>query len=138
MSQENVDVVRASFEAWNAGDMEAWSGFLAPDVIWRVEKNWPEQGPFIGREAVLRAVQQGRETWDTDTAEPIGEFFHAADRVAVRFVWHGHGHGPESHMEMTCVYTVREGMISAFEFFWDHAEALKIAGLTEQEAEGKP
>ena len=32
---------------------------------------------------------------------------------------------------MTCVYTVREGKILAFEFFRDHAEALQAAGLRE-------
>ena len=70
----------ASFEAWNAGDMEAWANLLAPDVIWRPPKDWPEPGPFAGREAVLRQVQQNREAWDADTAEPIGDFIDAADR----------------------------------------------------------
>ncbi len=129
MSQENVEVVRASFEAWNAGDMEAWGGFLAPDVIWRPPGDWPEPGPFAGREAVLRQVQQNRETWDADTAEPVSDFIHAADRVVVRFVWRVRGHWPEARMEITCVYTLRNGMISAFEFFWDHADALEAVGV---------
>jgi ketosteroid isomerase-like protein len=131
MSQENVAVVQASFDAWNAGDMDAWSGFLAPDVIWRVPQGWPEPGPYHGREAVLREVRQLRETWDADAAEPISEFTHVGDRVVVRLVWHGRGHGPESNMESTCVYTLRERKIAAFEFFWDHAEALEAAGLRE-------
>jgi ketosteroid isomerase-like protein len=38
---------------------------------------------------------------------------------------------PQSMMEVTCVYTVRKRKISAFEFFWDHAEALEAAGLSE-------
>jgi|SRR5215207_453134 len=58
MSQETVEVVRGSFEAWNAGDMDAWSSFLAPDVVWRPPPDSPEPGPFTGREAVLRQVQQ--------------------------------------------------------------------------------
>jgi ketosteroid isomerase-like protein len=37
-------------------------------------------------------------------------------------------------MEATCVYTVRQGKIAAFEFFWDHAEALEAAGLSQQDA----
>jgi hypothetical protein len=32
---------------------------------------------------------------------------------------------------VTCVYTVRKRKIIAFEFFWDHAEALEAAGLSE-------
>jgi ketosteroid isomerase-like protein len=118
--------------------MDAWGDFLAPDVIWRPPQDWPEPGPFAGREAVLRQVQQNRETWDADAAEPTSDFLHAADRVVVRFVWHGRGHGPESNIEVTCVYTVRKSRIIAFEFFWDHAEALEVVGLSEQDAHANP
>ena len=54
MSQENVDIVCAALDTWNTGDMDAWEDFLAPDVIWRPPPDWPEPGPFIGREATLR------------------------------------------------------------------------------------
>ena len=64
MSQENVKVVRAVFEAWNAGDMDAVRELYDPDVIVRYPEGVPEPGPFVGREAVR-------------------------DRVAVRTVWHG-------------------------------------------------
>jgi ketosteroid isomerase-like protein len=134
VSQENVDIVKASFEAWNAGDMEAWGNFLAPDVLWRQPPDWPEPGPYIGRDTVLRQIEVLRETWDADTAEPIGDFVHGADRVVVRFVWRGRAHGPAFDWGVTCVYTVREGRISAFEFFRDHAEALEVAGLSEHDS----
>jgi ketosteroid isomerase-like protein len=93
MSQENVEVVRASFGAWNAGEMDAWSDFLAPDVTWGHPEGWPEPGPTAGREAVLRLVQQLREAWDADAAEPISDFIHAADRIVVRLVWRGQDSG---------------------------------------------
>ena len=49
----------------------------------------------------------------------------------MRFIWRGAGHGPESNMELTGVYTVRKGRIVYQEFFWDHAEALEALGLSE-------
>ena len=131
MSQENVEIVRALADAWNAGDMDTYGGFLAPDVIWRVTRNWPEPGPYVGREAVLRQVRQLREAWEGDTVEAVGDFLHTGDRVAVRFVWRGLGHGPDLNLEQTCLYTVRVGKIMAFEFFWNHEEALKAMGVTE-------
>ena len=131
MSQQNVDLVRRLNEAFNAGDMDAWSELLAPNVTWRVMPDWPEQGPFIGRDAVLRQVRQLRESWDSDAVVPVGDFIDAGDQVVLRQIWHGEGHGPESNMEMTCIYTVREDKIIAFEFFWDHAEALNAVGLSE-------
>jgi ketosteroid isomerase-like protein len=35
MSQENVRIARAAFEAWNAGDMDAFQELYDPDVIVR-------------------------------------------------------------------------------------------------------
>jgi ketosteroid isomerase-like protein len=131
MSQENVEVVRAGFAAWNAGDMDAFRELHDPDVILRPEKDWPESGPYIGREAVMRFYEQLRETWDADALESTSDFIQAGDRVAVRLIWRGAGHGPEANIVVTGVYTVRQGRVFGTEFFWDHAEALKAVGLRE-------
>ena len=131
MSEENVQVVRGFFEAWNAGDMDALRETQDPDVILQTVENWPEPGPYVGRAAVMRWFEQLRDTWDADEGEPI-DFIDAADRVVVRFTWHGAGHhGPESNMEFTCVFTVRNGRICGQDYFWDHQEALEATGLTE-------
>jgi ketosteroid isomerase-like protein len=97
MSEENVEVVKRSIAAWNAGDMDAVREILDPDVILRPAKDWPEPGPFIGRDAVMGFYQRTREAFDADTVE-TGAFSHAAVRVVIRWVWHGQGHGPESNM----------------------------------------
>ena len=116
MSQEKVEMVRAAFEAWNARDMDAFSEMYDPDAIVRMLEGWPEPGPFVGREAVMRWWEQVRETWDADTVEPISDFVDAGDRVAVRQVWRGAGHGPHMNMEMTNVFIVRKGRIVYQEF----------------------
>jgi ketosteroid isomerase-like protein len=131
VSQENVEIVKALADAWNAGDMDTYGGLLAQDVIWRVTPDWPEPGPYVGREAVLRQVRQLREAWEGDTVEAVSDFLHVGDRVAVRFVWRGLGHGPDVNIEQTCLYMVRDGKILAIEFFWTHEEALKAVGLEE-------
>jgi ketosteroid isomerase-like protein len=69
MSHENVEIVRAAFEAWNAGDMDGFFGTYDPDVMWRTAEGWPEQGPFVGREAVMRFVGQLRDTWEADALD---------------------------------------------------------------------
>ncbi|MEX0993202.1 MAG: nuclear transport factor 2 family protein [Solirubrobacterales bacterium] len=131
MSQENVEVMQAALEAWNAGDMDALRELYDPDVIMRPPEGWPEPGPFVGREAVMRQYEQNRETWDADALEPISDLVGAGDRVVLRMIWRAAGHGPESSMEFTGVYTVRKGRIFYLEFFWDHAEALETVGLRE-------
>jgi ketosteroid isomerase-like protein len=131
MSLENVKVAKAAFDAWNAGDMDAFRELCDPEIIVRPPERWPEPGPFVGREAVMREWEQTRETWDADIVEPISDFIDAGDRVVVRQIWRGVGRGPESNIEVTNVFTVRKGLIFQQEFFWDHAEALATLGLWE-------
>jgi ketosteroid isomerase-like protein len=131
MSKENVEIVRAAFDAWNGEDMDAVRELYDPEVSWRPPKDWPEPGPYVGRDAVMRQLEQLRETWDADTLDPIDDFIDAADRVVVRLIWHGVGQGPELNLELTGVYTVRNGRIFGLEFFRDHAAALEAVGLSE-------
>jgi ketosteroid isomerase-like protein len=131
MSQENVEVVRRGFEAWNAGDMDAFRELYHPDAVMQMLEGWPEPGPYVGRDAVMREFGQLREAWDADALEVTSDFIDAADRVVLRFIWRGAGYGPEANLEATAVFTVRKGRIVAVEFFWDHAEALETLGLSE-------
>ena len=132
MSQENIEVVRALFETWNAGDMDAYRELYDPEAIMRMAQDWPEPGPYVGREAVMREFEQLRQTWDgRDTAEPIGDFIDVGDRVVVRHIWRGVGQGPEAAVELTAVWTVRDGSIVAADYFRDYAEALETLGLRE-------
>jgi ketosteroid isomerase-like protein len=131
MSEENIELIRRGFEAWNAGDLETLREGYDPRVVMFHIEGWPEPGPSVGREAVMRQWEGQRETWDIDAVEPIGDFIAAGDRVVFRFIWRGKGHGPDLNMEMTGVYTVRKGKILVLEHFLDHAEALEAIGLSE-------
>jgi ketosteroid isomerase-like protein len=115
MSQENVEIAKAGFRAWNTGDMDALRELYEPDVVLRMPEGWPEPGPYVGREAVMRQLEQMRETWDTDTFELISDFIDVADRVLVRFIWHGAGYGPEANIEATNVFMMRKGRIFLLE-----------------------
>jgi ketosteroid isomerase-like protein len=133
MSQENVAVVRALFEAWNDGDMEKYETLLHPSIVVFAPPDWPEPGPFVGRDVVMTQFAWQRDTLDFDKAEVVGDLIDAADRVVVRFRWGGTGRGPDVAMEFTGVYTIRNGKNTLQEFFWDHAEALQTLGLSEQD-----
>ena len=133
MSQENVELTQAWREAWNAGDMDAVREFYDPDVVVRPNKDWPERGPFFGREAVMQWFEQLRDTWDTLVIEAISQI-DAGDRIVERVISHGTGRGPAYGAEFTTVTTVRKGKVLYLEFFWDHAEALEAVGLAEQDA----
>jgi ketosteroid isomerase-like protein len=126
-----IEVVEAGFDAWNASDMDAWGELLAPDVVVHLVRNWPEPGPFVGREAALRQFVQMRDAFGADRVERIREYVEAGNRVVARLVWRGRGQGPSVNMELSCVYMVRNGQLVGLDFFWDPAEALEAAGMSE-------
>ena len=131
MSLQNVEVVEALFDTWNARDMGGLRKLYDPNVIVRAPEGWPEPGPFVGPDAVMRQWNQMREAWNADNLEPIDNFLHVADRVVGRFIWRGAGRGPETDLQLTGLWTIRNGKVFDTEFFWDHAEALKAVGLEE-------
>ena len=49
MSQQNVEVVKAAFDAWNAGDMDRFRDLYDPNVVLHMLPDWPEPGPYAGR-----------------------------------------------------------------------------------------
>ncbi|HEX2129138.1 MAG TPA: nuclear transport factor 2 family protein [Solirubrobacterales bacterium] len=130
MSRENVELARAAFAAWNAGDMDAFRDAYHPEATMRAPPGWPEPGPFVGRDAIMRQFEQLRATYDAEQAEPISDFEAVADHVVVRYVWRASGTGPVTNLETTVVYTMRANAIVAVEYFWDDAEARESAGLT--------
>jgi hypothetical protein len=52
--------------------MDALRGLYDPEAIARSPEGWPEQGPSVGREAVMRGFDQLRETWDVDAFDWSG------------------------------------------------------------------
>ncbi len=78
MSRENVEVVRAFFEAWNSGDMDAVRKTYDPDVIVRAGEGWPEPGPWVGRDAVMRQWKPQRGAWDANPVKVISDYIDAS------------------------------------------------------------
>jgi ketosteroid isomerase-like protein len=131
MSQENVELVRTYFKAWNAGDMEGVRELHDPNAVMEVAPDWPESGPFVGRDAVMQQLDWVRDAFDRDSVEFLSDLVAVGDRVIVRTGWHGSGRGPQSDMEWTNVFTIRDGRFINVQYFWDPAEALEAAGLRE-------
>src|SRR6476619_5818300 len=131
MSQESVEILRAFYAAWNAGDMDALRELHDPSAITQAPSGWPEPGPDVGRDAVMRQYQRLRTAFDADSVELVGDFVAAGDRALVRLVWHTAGRGLTGHMEVTHIAMVRDGKIVRSDYFWDHDDDLKAVGLEE-------
>ena len=125
-----MEIAKRGVDAFNRGDMEAVRETLDPDVAFGRElEGFPEPGPIVGRDAVMRQWERVREPFgDAVTLEPVS-IIDAGDRVVARQIAHAVGRGPAVHHEFTTVSTFRSGRIVLVDYFWDYAEALKAVGL---------
>src|SRR6476661_7337976 len=103
MSQENVEMLRAAYENWNAG-----KGFdpelLTPDVEFRQ----PEVGDadYYGREGVARGIGELTGVFDEVRAEPE-EFFMAGPHVVVFVRLSGVAKGSGAAVELPLAHLFR-------------------------------
>ena len=138
MSQENVEVVRRSFEVFNRDGLEAAfrGGFLSPEVVVDLSGTGiPGLGVYSGHDEVTAFFEQ-----DWFTTFPFAEW----EIVVEELVDHGdcvvnmsrqRGRGAKSHVaaevELTNIHTLRDGQIVRIEVYRDRKQALKAAGLSE-------
>ena len=126
----NAAIVEAGIQAWNAGDMERFAASLAAEVEMYAMDDWPEQGPFIGRDAVMREYAGLREpSRGTDTVRTLVEPRELAPgQVVTTVVWESAGSGPQMSFELSIVFSLRDGLITRIAHFWTRDEALAAAG----------
>ena len=133
MSQENVEVVMAFFEAYNGGDIDAVMSFFAPDVQAFPDASvFPEADPLHGREDLKRWFEETAWAWVNPQAVVREVIVTEDGRVLARFDWGGEGvaSGIQTMSSFTGVHTVRDGRISRVEWYSDHDKALAV-GLEE-------
>ena len=139
MSQENVEVVRAAFEAWNAGDMEALLAHFHPELVYHPRTDEPDPSPHVGRDAYERLVYGFVDSFSEVTVEVL-EVIDAGDHVIASTVLHVVLHGQESASgagvsdTYVFVYKLRDGLIVEGWEYRTKQEALEAVGLSEQDA----
>jgi ketosteroid isomerase-like protein len=131
VSQENVDVARRSFDAWNRRDMDSFLALYDEDAVFLAPANWPDPKPSTGHAAIRKVVEGLREPWDEDRLEAEA-FLDVGDYVAVPYQWRvrGRDSGIEGNISYTLVHLVRGGKIVRTEFYEHREQALEAVGLS--------
>jgi ketosteroid isomerase-like protein len=125
MSQENVDVVRAAFEAWNRNDFDAWMQYFDPEFHWSALLE-----EFQGHDGIRRAWQSFKAfelKARYDDIRDLGDSVLALGELTGT----GRSTGLNLSNEIAQLATLRNGRILGFRDFASHAEALKAVGLKE-------
>jgi ketosteroid isomerase-like protein len=135
MSADNLEIVRRSYDATNRGDLEAGMAWAHDSIRMTVESPAEGRLTFEGIQAVTEFQRRLRETWE-DYGLDVEELIDAGDCVLAVVVRHGRGRvsGAEVSDRIFNVWTFRHGAVVAFDSLRDRAEALALAGLTEQES----
>ena len=134
MSQENAEVVRAGFEGFNRGDVEAVVAMCAPDIEWFPPAELPDARTYHGHQGVRAAAEDMLNVFGALQAEPE-RLIDAGDQVVVLFRWRGHGRGSGVPLdlvgEQAAVFTMRNGEAIRAEWYIDRSKALEAARVSE-------
>jgi ketosteroid isomerase-like protein len=130
MSQENVEIVRAGFEAFNAGEPDF--SIYHPTLVYHPRADEPDPTPHIGREAFELLARGFLEAF-TDLAFDVEELIDAGELVIVSTVMHGRGSasGADVTDAYVFVYKLRDGVVVEGWEYRTVQEALKAVGLEE-------
>jgi ketosteroid isomerase-like protein len=132
MSQENVKVVRAGFEAFARGDLESLLSDLHPEIEWLTTDDFIDEPSFRGQEGVRRLITGFTDVFDAYTFE-AEDYKDFGDRVIVPVRQWGRGResGIEVELRFVLVFTVQDGKLVRVESYHDESEALEAVGLAE-------
>jgi ketosteroid isomerase-like protein len=129
MTQENLELVQAAFDAYFRGDEPALLELVAADIV---ITQFPEQvdvRDFHGHDGFRQVMAEWIGSWDDWSIEILGAR-ELGDLVLATARQRGRGIGSGAPMdaEATFVLTVREGLIARWQMFSSEQQALESVG----------
>src|SRR5918992_5545151 len=88
--QRNAAVVQELMRRWNAGDYDSIFDLYRDDIVMTAGPEWPEQGPWEGKEQVAENQREWLEAWDRVELE-VEEVAAHQDKVGAIGTWHSRG-----------------------------------------------
>ena len=138
MSEENVEVVRRSYEVFNRGSVDAviGRGFWSPEIVLDASSTGiPGLGVYRGYDEVKAVLDEDwfqafpLGEWEIE----VGELIDAGDQVFAMSHQRGRGasSGVGAELALANIFTLRDGVIVRVDLYSDRAKALEAAGLEE-------
>ena len=133
MSQENVEIARRAYEAFNRGDLQAMVADLAPNFEYATTGTIPGMtGVYRGVEGILGFLEWIWSEFERPSME-VHELVDAGDQVMAAVTLRGRGKqsGVETSWDVWHVWTLEHGKVVHGQAFTSRADALEAAGLSE-------
>jgi ketosteroid isomerase-like protein len=130
MSQENVDLVRSAYEAYNRRDVEGVLGCFHPDIDWDVPTSLQWGAHVRGLEAIGKFFEGLRPYMGEDHRVEIGQLIDGGDRVVAIVRHQGTApNGERYDVPSIMVWTAAGGKLTAL---YEQLDTLAMARATEQ------
>jgi ketosteroid isomerase-like protein len=131
MVNENVELIRAAYEAYARGEIATILELVDPDLEWTfLDPSFEDPDPQVchGRDQFRIALQRQAERGLTSELQEVQG---NGDRVMVVSRTPGvDAYRARKADDRTFdVFTIREGRVVALHACWDRAEALAVAGI---------
>ena len=132
MSQKNVEIVKAAFNAWSRRDIASMLDLVDPEIVVVQPPDVPDAMTRHGRAGVMEAIAAWPEQWDDYQIE-ILQIADADDHVVVRTHQRGRGRGSgvEVEDEIWFVLGFRNGKVAEWRMFGAERDALEAVGLSD-------
>jgi ketosteroid isomerase-like protein len=132
MSQENMEIVRRAFDAFEREGLDGLMRYLDPQVEWTTTGAFLEAATYRGHEGVRGYLGAMIDEFDELRNTPE-EFIDAGEQVVVTTRASGRGKlsGAPVELTMAAVSLVKDGRIIRIRNYREKAEALEAAGLSE-------
>ena len=119
MAQDNVELLRGTYEAFGRGDVPTVLGSFADDITWHVPAVLPTGGDAKGKEEVAQFFQRLVETWKEGLALDLRDYVASGDRVCVIGRAEGRLDGTQTGYGFVHCWTVRDGLCVDFDEYVD-------------------
>jgi ketosteroid isomerase-like protein len=133
MSEENVEIVRRSHDAWNRGDVDEWLDWWAADAVldWS-NSHGLDARVHRGHGEIERFAMRFRDAFEELRSEIDDPVEIEEGLVLVENVSYLRGRGGiEVQARSAWLFTLRDGEITSLTLYQTKQEALEAAGLRE-------
>jgi ketosteroid isomerase-like protein len=131
MSQENVEIVRAFYQAYNRGDFDAALENAAPGFVLDFSRSLGPYRGVYGLDQLRSLIADMSATFDSVRFE-AHEYIDAAENVVVPVTTHFRGReGIEVKARVAHLWTIRDGSVARVALYQELRETLEAVGLRE-------
>lgn len=129
---DDVEILRRSFEAWNAGELDALIGMLHPDFEFVPLRSQLDGGAYRGPQSMRQFAADTAEEWEY-LRIVSDEFREAGDAILMLGRFNARTRGSGMEIEFPCGWVARmtDGKLRYLRTYSDAGEALEAVGLSD-------